>query len=107
MDRFEGPMFQSSEWDPGVDVAGKRVAVVSTGDVDADRPRLRRGRLPADGEAHEADVVVLATGLNASRMLWPMDIRGRTGKTLREQWGDDDASAYLGIAVPDFRTSSS
>jgi 4-hydroxyacetophenone monooxygenase len=31
-----------------------------------------------------------------------MKIRGRSGQTLREQWGEDDARAYLGITVPDF-----
>src|SRR5207248_7514042 len=27
---------------------------------------------------------------------------GRSGLTLREQWGVDDARAYLGVTVPDF-----
>jgi 4-hydroxyacetophenone monooxygenase len=31
-----------------------------------------------------------------------MEIRGRSGRTLRETWGEDDARAYLGITVPDF-----
>ncbi|MCG3754082.1 NAD(P)/FAD-dependent oxidoreductase [Amycolatopsis sp. Poz14] len=56
----------------------------------------------ADGRTHEADVVVLATGFQSRKMLWPMDIVGRSGISLRERWGDDDASAYLGITVPDF-----
>jgi 4-hydroxyacetophenone monooxygenase len=58
--------------------------------------------LTADGSAHRADVIVLATGFQTRRMLSPMDIRGRSGVPLREQWGDDDAFAYLGISVPDF-----
>lgn len=36
------------------------------------------------------------------QFLWPMDIIGLSGKTLREQWGVDDARAYLGVTVPDF-----
>ncbi len=55
-----------------------------------------------DGQRHEVDVLVLATGFATRRMLFPMDIRGRSGVGLREQWGDDDAWAYLGISVPDF-----
>lgn len=55
-----------------------------------------------DGTRHEVDVLVLATGFTSRRMLYPMDIRGRSGVSLREQWGDDDARAYLGITVPDF-----
>jgi 4-hydroxyacetophenone monooxygenase len=58
--------------------------------------------LTADGGSHEADVVVLATGFQTSRLLAPMDIRGRSGVSLREQWGDDNPYAYLGISVPDF-----
>lgn len=64
--------------------------------VEADRVHT------ADGESHEVDVLVLATGFSARRMLYPMDIRGRSGVPLRDQWGDDDAWAYLGISVPDF-----
>jgi 4-hydroxyacetophenone monooxygenase len=55
-----------------------------------------------DGTRHAVDVVVLATGFQASRMLWPMEIRGRGGVTIRELWGDDDPRAYLGITVPGF-----
>ena len=55
----------------------------------------------ADGSEFEADVVVYATGFHANRYLWPMEITGRNGVKLGEQWGDDPA-AYLGITVPDF-----
>jgi 4-hydroxyacetophenone monooxygenase len=55
----------------------------------------------ANGDRHEADVAVLATGFYSRRMLWPMEVHGRSGTTVRDQWGDDDASAYLGIVVPD------
>ncbi|WP_214366453.1 flavin-containing monooxygenase [Pseudonocardia sp. H11422] len=55
-----------------------------------------------DGARREIDVLVLATGFSPRRMLYPMDIRGRSGVPLREQWGDDDARAHLGISVPDF-----
>lgn len=55
-----------------------------------------------DGGRHEVDVLVLATGFSARRMLHPMDIRGRSGVSLRERWGDDDARAHLGISIPDF-----
>lgn len=58
--------------------------------------------LTADGSRHAADVVVLATGFQTSRMLAPMDFTGRSGSSLRELWGDDDAFAHLGMTVPDF-----
>lgn len=60
------------------------------------------GVVDADGVLHDVDVIVMATGFNAGKILWPMEIRGRTGKTIREVWGDEDPRAYLGIAVPEF-----
>ncbi|BBY80244.1 NAD(P)/FAD-dependent oxidoreductase [Mycolicibacterium pulveris] len=54
------------------------------------------------GKRAEADVLALATGFKVLQFLWPMDIIGRSGTTLREQWGIHDARAYLGITVPDF-----
>ena len=50
---------------------------------------------------HAVDVIVFATGFHANRFLWPMEIVGRGGVTLRERWGDEPR-AYLGITVPDF-----
>lgn len=55
-----------------------------------------------DGTRVAADVIALATGFRVLQFLWPMDIVGRSGRTLREQWGIDDARAYLGVTVPDF-----
>lgn len=49
-----------------------------------------------------SDVIVLATGFKVLQFLWPMEIVGKSGTTLREQWGVDDARAYLGVTVPDF-----
>jgi 4-hydroxyacetophenone monooxygenase len=54
------------------------------------------------GTETAADVIALATGFKVLQFLWPMDIIGKSGKTLREQWGVDDAKAYLGVTVPDF-----
>ncbi len=55
-----------------------------------------------DGAAHPADILVLATGFHAGRMLWPMEVAGRDGRRIRELWGDDDPKAYLGITIPGF-----
>ncbi|MEZ5572486.1 MAG: NAD(P)/FAD-dependent oxidoreductase [Halioglobus sp.] len=53
------------------------------------------------GTFYPADVVLYATGFETDRFLWPMEIRGRGGKLLSEQWGIEP-SAYLGITVPNF-----
>ena len=54
-----------------------------------------------DGERHEADVIVYATGFHYTKALWPMAITGRDGTDLRAMWGERPA-AYLGITVPGF-----
>ena len=54
-----------------------------------------------DGTRHPADVIVYATGFQATKMLWPMTIRGREGEILSERWGERP-SAYLGITVPGY-----
>lgn len=55
-----------------------------------------------DGSLIKADVIIYATGFQASKMLAPMTIRGKNGRDLHEYWGPDDAQAYLGTAVPGF-----
>jgi 4-hydroxyacetophenone monooxygenase len=55
-----------------------------------------------DGERHSGDVLLIATGFNVLQFLSTYDLVGRSGRNLREVWGDDDASAYLGTVVPDF-----
>lgn len=55
-----------------------------------------------DGVAHEGDVLLIATGFNVLQFLSTYDLVGRSGRNLREVWGDEDASAYLGTVIPDF-----
>ena len=51
---------------------------------------------------HECDVLVLATGFDASTGgLTQIDIRGTTGKTLKETWAAG-VKTQLGFAIPDF-----
>ncbi len=60
------------------------------------------GLRTADGEHHAIDVIIYATGFDAVRMLAGVDVRGRDGRSLRDEWGDDDPRAYLGMTVPGF-----
>lgn len=60
------------------------------------------GVVDSDGVEHAADIIVFATGFKIQQFLHPMELRGRSGRTLRETWGPDDAKAYLGVTVPDF-----
>ncbi len=54
-----------------------------------------------DGSEYPVDVIVYATGFHANRFLWPMEIVGRGGASLRAHWGEEPR-AYLGITVPEF-----
>jgi 4-hydroxyacetophenone monooxygenase len=55
-----------------------------------------------DGSEYPADVLVVATGFDVVRFLTSFEARGRSGRGLREVWEDDNARAYLGLAIPDF-----
>ena len=63
---------------------------------------IREDRIVCDsGAEFPVDAIVYATGFHANRFLWPMEITGRGGAKLAQQWGDEP-SAYLGITVPAF-----
>ncbi len=92
---------------------GKRIlldtgwyAALKREDVELVTDRIERVEpgavVTADGTRRELDVLVCATGFDAARFLAPMEIRGRSGRTLRDTWDDDDPRAYLGMTVPDF-----
>ncbi len=65
------------------------------------RDITEQGVIDNNGDLFEADIIVFATGFHANKFLWPMEIVGRDGIKLNEQWGEDPA-AYLGITVPNF-----
>ncbi|WP_236735366.1 flavin-containing monooxygenase [Mycolicibacterium peregrinum] len=55
-----------------------------------------------DGAEQRFDVITFATGFDAVNVLGSIDVYGRGGRSLHEQWGADDGRAYLGISVPGF-----
>ena len=54
----------------------------------------------SDGSHHDLDCLVLATGFNSTQFLSKMRVFGAEGYDLNKTWGDNGASAYLGITVP-------
>jgi cation diffusion facilitator CzcD-associated flavoprotein CzcO len=54
-----------------------------------------------DGQFHELDVLVLATGFRVDRFMRPMTIVGRDGALLDDVWRDGPF-AYMAIAIPGF-----
>ena len=54
-----------------------------------------------DGELHELDVLVLATGFKADSFIRPTTVLGRDGLNLDDVWADHPV-AHLSISIPDF-----
>lgn len=60
-----------------------------------------RGPIDIDGIEHPVDAIVLATGFHASDFVRSVDVRGRSGRTLQDEW-EGEPRAFLGVCVPDF-----
>ncbi|WP_454056483.1 flavin-containing monooxygenase [Cupriavidus sp. Marseille-Q8015] len=56
----------------------------------------------ANGERHEADILVVCTGFDAVNLLSSFRLQGRGGRNVREHWDAQGAQAYLGVATPGF-----
>jgi cation diffusion facilitator CzcD-associated flavoprotein CzcO len=59
------------------------------------------GVITQDGTTRPADVIIYATGFQATQFLAPMQVEGRGHRKLHEAW-QDGAQAYLGITVTGF-----
>lgn len=57
--------------------------------------------ITADGERHQLDTLIFATGFAVSRYLAAVKVSGRDGLALEQAWRDG-AQAYLGIATAGF-----
>ncbi|WP_433470072.1 flavin-containing monooxygenase [Spirillospora sp. CA-128828] len=55
----------------------------------------------SDGTHRNVDTIIYATGFRASEFLVPIDVQGRDGARLHEEW-QQGAQAYLGMAYPRF-----
>ncbi len=61
----------------------------------------KTGVVAADGVERECDVLIMATGFQATNFLAGIRMVGRGGRELHEVWGDDP-QAVLGSTVPGF-----
>jgi len=59
------------------------------------------GVVTVDGTHYPADIICYATGFRHNEFLAPMEVTGRNGVSLREQWGDEPM-ALFGISIPNF-----
>ena len=54
-----------------------------------------------DGRVRDVDCIIYGTGFRTTEFMFPMEIAGAGGRTLREAWSGG-AHAHLGVAVPGF-----
>ena len=59
------------------------------------------GIVTADGRHRDLDCIIYGTGFKTSAFMFPMEITGARGASLRELWADG-AHAHMGMTVPDF-----
>jgi 4-hydroxyacetophenone monooxygenase len=76
---------------PNVDLVTNAIAKVTP-----------EGIVDSEGVLHEADVIVYATGFDSLNLLGQVDVIGPDGRKLGDQWGKDDARAYLGMTERGF-----
>jgi 4-hydroxyacetophenone monooxygenase len=91
--------------DPGDFKPGGYYYALSRPHVDVVTSKLARvapeGIITADGDLHELDVIIYASGMTLD-WLSPIEIIGRDGRRLADVWADDNPRSYLGGTVPGF-----
>ena len=69
--------------------------------TDAVRRFTPTGIVTADGAVRELDCVIWGTGFRTTEFMFPMEITGAGGRSLREEWAGGP-HAHLGMSVPGF-----
>ncbi|MFZ4584288.1 MAG: flavin-containing monooxygenase [Acidimicrobiia bacterium] len=82
----------SRTWYPALQRRNARVV------TEAITEMTESGVVTADGTTHDVDVIIWGTGFHASEYLSAIDIYGRNGRRLHDDW-QDGAEAYLGTSV--------
>jgi cation diffusion facilitator CzcD-associated flavoprotein CzcO len=59
------------------------------------------GIVTDDGAVRELDCIIYGTGFRTTEFMFPMEVTGTGGRSLREAWSEGP-HAHLGIAVPGF-----
>ena len=70
--------------------------------VDESITHIKGNEIHTKDGTYEADVLVIATGFDVLRFITSFEVVGRSGRSLRETWDDDNAKAYMGTVIPDF-----
>lgn len=63
---------------------------------------VKDGVITKDGRKVPADAIIFATGFKIAKMSGDLDIVGRDGRSLGDEWGEEDPRAYLGTTMEGF-----
>jgi cation diffusion facilitator CzcD-associated flavoprotein CzcO len=85
----------SSHWLPALQRDNVEVVTDSVERIEPDGVRT------ADGVLHRVDTIIWGTGFRTTQFMFPMEIHGRGGTSLRDAWSDGP-HAHLGMTVPGF-----
>lgn len=73
-------------------------ATLTTTGIDSIEPK---GIVTADGQLHEADVIIYSTGFDAFKYMRPMNLIGKNGLSIDQAW-QQKVQAYQSVLIPDF-----
>ncbi|WP_433800894.1 flavin-containing monooxygenase [Actinomycetospora sp. CA-084318] len=85
----------SSYWLPALQRDNVEVVTDSVERIEPSGVRTKDGRL------HEVDTIIWGTGFRTTSFMFPMEVHGREGRSLRDEWADGP-HAHLGMTVPGF-----
>lgn len=91
---FSKRILQDEGW---LEALKRSNVTLETGAIDRIEPNAV---VMKDGTRYIADVLALATGFEVANMLGPLEVIGRDGRRLGEEWGEEDPRAYLGVTIP-------
>ena len=63
---------------------------------------INQNSIITNNNSYNIDAIVTATGFNAGKMIWPIEVLGKNGTNLNDYWEDDNPRAHIGITVPNF-----
>ena len=64
--------------------------------------RITNSSIDTDICSYNQEAIIMATGFEASKMIWPIKVVGKKGINLNDFWNNDNPKAHLGITVPNF-----
>lgn len=88
-------MLMSNDWYPALQRPNVELVSTAVSEITPEGIRLE------DGRSIDLDVIIYGTGFTPAEFLPALNVTGREGRSLQEQWRDG-AEAHLGVCTPGF-----